>query len=82
MLTIVLLISLLAAFIILLISKIGLRDYLINNTKGLLQQLLECDFCLGFWIAVCISILAAIILKDHYIVFVPFFSSPITRFLL
>lgn len=70
-----------AAFIIIMTTKIGLRDYLINKTKGTLQQLLECEFCLGFWIAVIISVFLSINNKDISFMLIPFISAPITRFL-
>lgn len=82
MLTIIILIALLTAFIVLMLSKLGIRDYLINTLSGLLQQLFECDFCLSFWVSFIISLCLAICCKDITFLVIPFFSTPITRFLL
>ena len=81
-LTIVVLIALAATFIIQFAEKRGYRDRAIDNTKGLLQEMLECDFCLGFWTSLILSILVLIVLGNWWILFAPVFTTPIIRFLL
>lgn len=73
----------LAAFVILFISKIGLRDNIIMKSPvKLISQLFECDFCLSFWANVCISILICIAMKDPKYIVIPFFAAPLTRIMI
>lgn len=41
-------IALAAAFVILLIGKLGIRDNIIAKAPKLISQLFDCDFCLSF----------------------------------
>ena len=50
-------IALAAAFTILLIGKIGLRDFIIGHSRiKFISELFDCDFCLSFWLSLIISI--------------------------
>lgn len=75
-------ISLAAAFIILLIEKIGLRNYIIATAPKLISELFECDFCLSFWTSLILAIILAIFFGDMSILFIPLLSTPITRILI
>lgn len=75
-------IALIAAFIILLIGKIGLREYVILVAPRLISKLFSCDFCLSFWLAFVLAILAALICGSLIFVVIPLFSTPITRILI
>lgn len=75
-------IALTVAFIILLIGKLGLRNYLIARAPKLISELLECDFCLSFWLSLILACILAIIIGDINIIFIPVLSTPIIRFLL
>lgn len=81
-LAIVVLIALAATFIIQFAEKRGYRDHAIDNTKGLLQEMLKCDFCLGFWTSLILSIIVLAVLGNWWILFAPVFTTPIIRFLL
>lgn len=81
-LAIVVLIALAATFIIQFAEKRGYRDHAIDNTKGLLQEMLSCDFCLGFWMSLILSIFVLVALGNWWILFAPVFATPIIRFLL
>ena len=81
-LAIVVLIALVATFIIQFAEKRGYRDHAIDNTKGLLQEMLKCDFCLGFWTSLILSIIVLAVLGNWWILFAPVFTTPIIRFLL
>lgn len=81
-LAIVVLIALAATFIIQFAEKCGYRDRAIDNTKGLLQEMLGCDFCLGFWTSLILSIFALVVLGNWWILFASVFATPIIRFLL
>lgn len=81
-LVLVVLIALAATFIIQFAEKRGYRDRAIDNTKGLLQEMLKCDFCLGFWTSLILSIIVLAVLGNWWILFAPAFTTPIIRFLL
>ena len=81
-LAIVVLIALAATFIIQFAEKRGYRDRAIDNTNGLLQEMLKCDFCLGFWTSLILSIFVLIVLGNWWVLFAPVFTTPIIRFLL
>lgn len=75
-------IALTAAFIILLIGKLGIRDYVVARAPKLLSQLFDCDFCLSFWVSAALTIILAVFFKDMSILLVPVISTPITRILI
>lgn len=81
-LVLVVLIALAVTFIIQFAEKRGYRDYAIDNTKGLLQEMLKCDFCLGFWTSLVLSIIVLAVLGNWWVLFAPVFTTPIIRFLL
>lgn len=81
-LVLVVLIALAVTFIIQFAEKRGYRDYAIDNTKGLLQEMLKCDFCLGFWTSLVFSIIVLAVLGNWWVLFAPVFTTPIIRFLL
>lgn len=75
--------ALLATFIILLLGKLGIRDYIVTKSPvKFISELFDCDFCLGFWVACLITGVIALCLGDITVMLIPFFSTPITRFLL
>ena len=74
--------SLWAAFTILLIGKLGWRDFVITYGPQKISQLFDCDFCLSFWLNVFYSLLMFAIMLDPLILIVPFVGAPITRKLL
>lgn len=81
-LVLVVLIALAVTFIIQFAEKRGYRDRAIDNTEGLLQEMLKCDFCLSFWTSLILSLLVISVLGNWWILFAPVFTTPITRFLL
>ena len=78
-------IALLAAFIILFLGKTELRIKMRNwcDKEGItiVADMLECDFCLSFWICTCLA-LGFLVLGYEISFFIPFCAAPITRFLL
>lgn len=75
--------ALLAAFIILLLGKLGIRSYIAERCPvKFISQLVDCDFCLSFWAACLITAVVAICLGDITVMLIPLFSTPLTRFLL
>lgn len=82
----IIVVALLAAFIISLLGKSGLREkmrnYFDDNTITIVADMLDCDFCISFWMSVIISSLCLFITNDYSFIIVPFCATPITRYLL
>lgn len=74
--------ALAAAFVILLIGKLGIRDNIIAKAPKLISQLFDCDFCLSFWTSLILAIILAIFFNEMSIIFIPIISTPITRILI
>ena len=82
MLSALIYIALAAAFIILLIGKLGIRDSIITKAPKLISQLFDCDFCLSFWVSAILAIILAIFFGEMSVLFIPIISTPITRILI
>lgn len=78
--------ALIVTFTILVLTKTGLRDKARDafDLKGIkfMADMIDCNLCLSFWVSVCTCISAAIYSGDISWIYVPVFSTPITRFLL
>jgi len=82
MLTKVVLIALLVTFTIIVAEKFGIISYLQSNLKSnLLNKLVNCYFCLSFWVAMVYCVVLSVALNDWTFLLVPIFSSPISRFI-
>lgn len=82
MLSALIYIALVAAFVIMLIGKLGIRNSVIARAPKLISQLFDCDFCLSFWVSVILAVILAIFFREMNILFIPIISTPITRILL
>lgn len=86
----VLAVALVAAFILLLAGKLGAIEWLqahgidskSDHVNDIFSKWASCHFCLSFWCAVLLSAVAVAVSGDGLLMFVPIFSTPITRFLL
>lgn len=74
-------ISLIAAFIVLLIKKWGWAEWVQVHGDKVLSQLFSCDLCMSFWAAVLVSIIMVLATGNSALIFVPVLSTPITRML-
>ena len=75
------LVALLAAFIVLLVKKWGITEWMQIHGDKYMSQLFGCDLCMSFWAAVLICMVVACFTNDIHMVFVPFFTTPLTRML-
>ena len=86
----ILLIALTAAFIILLLTKVGIIEWLqVNGLKAkndrlndIVSKLANCHFCLSFWTGFILSVIVALLVSDCTLLCAPIFAAPITRFIL
>lgn len=75
-------VALIAAFGILFIGKVGLRDKIILRGPKLISKLFECDYCLSFWSSVILAIILALFSNEPIYFIIPILSTPITRLLI
>ena len=81
----IVIVALLSAFVVLFIGKTGLREKMRNHFDSIgatpMASMLDCDFCLSFWICLAISFIFWIVFKDVSVV-VPVCATPVTRYLI
>lgn len=75
-------VALIASFIVLLLSKVGVLEWMQINGSEIISKLASCHFCLSFWIGLIVAVIFAIVTANLILVLVPFCSSPISRMLL
>lgn len=72
--------ALLSAFIIEVLEKWGWRQKAqLSVGSRFIHDMLGCDFCLGFWISVVISVVSAIVFGNAWYLLMPVFSAPLIR---
>lgn len=77
----VLMVALLAAFIVLLVKKWGVAEWMQIHGDKYMSKLFSCDLCMSFWAAMVISIGMCCWEDEMFYLFVPMFSTPISRML-
>ncbi len=78
----VLVVATVAAFLLTLLKKWGVIEYVQVHGNEFFAKMFNCDFCLSFWAGVALAILLAFITGNPTLLLVPFCSTMITRFLL
>lgn len=72
-------VALTAAFIILLLKKWGVVEWLQVHGSNLVSQMANCDFCLSWWTSLSVAIALALCIDDWRAVFVSLLATPICR---
>ena len=75
-------ISLISTFIIQFISVVGIREWLQIHSNKFFNKLLNCDFCLSFWVNLFVSLCYITYTKDYSIWYYFIIATPITKKLL
>ncbi len=78
----VLIVATLAAFILSLLKKWGVIEYVQVHGNDFFSKMFNCNFCLSWWIGVYLSIMFAICIGNPLLLLVPFCSTTITRILI
>lgn len=78
----ILLVALMAAFVLILMRKWRIIEWVQVHGNTFFSKMFNCNFCLSWWAAVVLSGLVAIYTGDVKYMMIPFFSTPITRILL
>ena len=80
-LEIIALVALMAAFIVLLVKKWGWAEWMQIHGDKYLSKLFSCDLCMSFWAAMCVGLVLMCWNNDNTLIFVPMFTTPISRML-
>lgn len=75
----VFIVALISAFILSLMRKWGVIEYVQVHGNDFFSKMFNCNFCLSWWVNVVLSIIAAIIVGDINIMCVPLCATVITR---
>lgn len=76
-------VALAVAFVILFIGKSGMRDFLMERARyRFIYDLLDCDFCLSFWLSLIISVVLSFIFANEAMLIIPLFSTALARYIL
>ena len=68
-----------AAFVVLLVKKWGIAEWMQVHGDKISSQLFSCDLCMSFWASVMISFALLCMTEDLTVLLVPIFTTPITR---
>ena len=78
----IIVVALIAAFVLTLLRKWGVIEWVQIHGNEFFAKMFNCDFCLSFWAGVALAILLAFITGNPALLLVPFCSTMITRYLL
>lgn len=78
-LSVVLMVSLLAAFMVLLVKKWGIAEWMQVHGCRMVSELFSCDLCMSFWACVIVSGMALMVTGEVICVVLPFMATPVTR---
>lgn len=81
-LTVFVLVALMAAFVIGVLTKWGVVEWMQVHGDSILSRMFSCDFCLSFWMCTLLLVAVACVTDTPLLVFCGGFCSPITRRLL
>lgn len=71
-----------AAFILNLLKKWKIVEYVQVHGNDFFVKMFSCDFCLSWWIGVSLSFFVSVYTGNPALLLVPFCSTVITRFFL
>lgn len=75
------LVALAAAFVVLLVKKLGIAEWMQVHGDRTMSQLFSCDFCMSFWAAVLILIVLCAYYDNGGYLLLAICTTPITRML-
>lgn len=77
----VVMVALLAAFIVLVVKKWGIAEWMQIHGDKYMSKLFSCDLCMSFWAAMILCLGMCCWDDEMFYLFVPIFTTPITRML-
>lgn len=78
----VFLVACLAAFILTILKKWDVIEWLQVHGNEFIHKLAKCDFCLSFWISGILTFILVVVTREQTFVLVPLFSTIISNKLL
>lgn len=81
LLEIVVFVALAAAFVVLLVKKWGIAEWMQVHGDKITSQLFSCDLCMSFWAGVLVTLIVVCVQDNALYVLAPVLSTPITRML-
>lgn len=75
----VVLVALAASFMVLLVKKWGIAEWMQIHGGEVMSRLFSCDFCMSFWSSLVVCVLISCWHEDPVLLAVPLFSTPIAR---
>lgn len=72
-------VALVAAFVLLLLKKLGVVEWLQVHGNDFISQLAGCDFCLSWWTCLITATVAAVVAQDPFTIVTAVCAAPITR---
>ena len=76
---VIVLVALMASFLVLLLTKWGVVEWLQVHGDELLSKMASCSFCLSFWVCLLVTLVVVLGTDNALYMSVPFFATPITR---
>ena len=80
-LCIIVMIALAAAFVVLLLKKWGIAEWMQIHGDAFTSKLFSCDLCMGFWANFLITMAVMCVTDDASMIVTPIMATPITRML-
>jgi len=78
----IMIIALISSFVVLLFLKSMKKKIEITTKNKIIYDLINCNFCLSFWICLLISIIFCLIYKEFNYIYYAILATPITRYLI
>lgn len=77
----IVMVALMAAFVVLLVKKWGLAEWMQIHGDAVTSKLFSCDLCMGFWANFFITLIVMCVTDDASLIVTPMMATPITRML-
>lgn len=75
-------VALVAAFVVVLLKKWGVAEYMQVHGDRFTSQLFSCDFCMSWWASVFVMLLSVSFIGDNVVyMLAPVLATPIARYL-
>ena len=74
-------VALVAAFVVALLKKWGVAEYMQVHGDRFTSQLFSCDFCMSWWVSVVIAAGAVLLFNDLAFLLAPVLATPIARYI-
>ena len=75
-------VALVAAFVVVLLKKWGVAEYMQVHGDRFTSQLFSCDFCMSWWVSVLVMLLSVSFVGNNAVyLLAPVLATPIARYL-